>query len=174
MNTITHPGKWFERKFDFDHLSTTAEGLLERLRFTPLRIQEQIRNLSAAQLTQKFTEKWSVQENIGHLNDLEPLWHGRIHDMINGEEVMRPADLTNKKSHEASHDEVPIEKLLSDFTANRNKLIALCEENYDQIWTASALHPRLLTPMRIVDLMYFVAEHDDHHLATNRFLIHQM
>jgi hypothetical protein len=29
----------------------------------------------------------------------------------------------------------------------------------------SALHPRLKTPMRIIDLFLFVAEHDDHHLA---------
>jgi len=28
-----------------------------------------------------------------------------------------------------------------------------------------ALHPRLKTPMRTMDLFLFVAEHDDHHLA---------
>jgi hypothetical protein len=27
------------------------------------------------------------------------------------------------------------------------------------------LHPRMKTPMRLVDHLYFVAEHDDHHLA---------
>src|ERR1700719_2635884 len=26
-------------------------------------------------------------------------------------------------------------------------------------------HPRLKTPMRLVDHLYFVAEHDDHHLS---------
>jgi hypothetical protein len=26
-------------------------------------------------------------------------------------------------------------------------------------------HPRLKTPMRLVDHLYFAAEHDDHHLA---------
>jgi hypothetical protein len=29
----------------------------------------------------------------------------------------------------------------------------------------AALHPRLGTAMNIVDLAYFVAEHDDYHLA---------
>ena len=29
----------------------------------------------------------------------------------------------------------------------------------------SALHPRLKTPMRTIDLFLFVADHDDHHLA---------
>ncbi len=29
-----------------------------------------------------------------------------------------------------------------------------------------ALHPRLQQPVSVVDLGFFVAEHDDHHLAT--------
>jgi hypothetical protein len=32
-------------------------------------------------------------------------------------------------------------------------------------------HPRLKTPMRLVDHLYFVAEHDDHHLARIRELL---
>jgi hypothetical protein len=27
------------------------------------------------------------------------------------------------------------------------------------------VHPRLQQPMRVVDMAFFVAEHDDHHLA---------
>jgi len=30
--------------------------------------------------------------------------------------------------------------------------------------TAVALHPRLTTPMRLVDMLVFWAEHDDHHV----------
>jgi len=30
----------------------------------------------------------------------------------------------------------------------------------------TAWHPRLKVRMRLVDLAYFVAEHDDHHLAS--------
>ena len=29
----------------------------------------------------------------------------------------------------------------------------------------TALHPRLEQPMTVIDLFFFVAEHDDHHLA---------
>ncbi len=170
----SHPGQWFERKFDFANLSTTPEGLMERLRFTPNRLKDMIENLSPAQRTRQFEDKWSIQENIGHLNDLEPLWQGRIEDIVNGEQTMRPADLTNKKSHEAGHDEMPVEKLLSEFKANRAKLVRLCDEHFGKCLTTSSLHPRLLSPMRIIDLMYFVAEHDDHHIATIRYLAHQM
>ena len=30
----------------------------------------------------------------------------------------------------------------------------------------TSLHPRLRQPMSVVDLCFFVAEHDDHHLRT--------
>jgi hypothetical protein len=33
------------------------------------------------------------------------------------------------------------------------------------LFARSIPHPRLKTPMRLVDHFYFVAEHDDHHLA---------
>lgn len=35
----------------------------------------------------------------------------------------------------------------------------------------SARHPRLGSPMRVIDLAYFVAEHDDHHMARLRELV---
>lgn len=167
----SHPGAWFDRKFDFSKLNTTPEGLMERLRSTPLRLEALVETLTPAQLTQQFDGKWSVQENIGHLNDLEPLWLGRIEDIAAGAETMRPADLENTKTHEAEHDELPMEKLLLEFKTNRQRLVQACEENYDLLLSASAKHPRLGTPMRMVDLMYFVAEHDDHHIATVRHLV---
>ncbi len=38
----------------------------------------------------------------------------------------------------------------------------------------SAHHPRLNRPMRILDLMVFAAEHDDHHLARISELLRAM
>ena len=34
-----------------------------------------------------------------------------------------------------------------------------------ELFSRTMLHPRLKAPMRLVDHLYFVAEHDDHHLA---------
>jgi hypothetical protein len=31
--------------------------------------------------------------------------------------------------------------------------------------TFTSLHPRLKVPMNVIDLAYFVAEHDDYHLV---------
>ena len=35
----------------------------------------------------------------------------------------------------------------------------------DVSFARTTLHPRMKKPMRLVDHLYFVAEHDDHHLA---------
>ena len=34
-----------------------------------------------------------------------------------------------------------------------------------QFVSSSALQPRLKTKIRVIDLVFFIAEHDDHHLA---------
>ena len=34
-----------------------------------------------------------------------------------------------------------------------------------EVFGRTMLHPRLKQPMRLVDHLFFAAEHDDHHLA---------
>lgn len=125
----------------------------------------QTQNVSPEILALKPNGKWSIKENIGHLLDLEPLWQGRFDDVLNKKEFLREADLENKKTDRALHNQVELAELLSNFKKTRlqtiDKLNALTEKSIYQ----TALHPRLLQPMRIMDLFLFVAEHDDHHLA---------
>ena len=78
---------------------------------------------------------------------------------------MRPTDLANRKTDEANHNAQSIEKLLNDFQQIRERTIVLIENLDEETIFKSALHPRLKTPMRTMDLFLFVAEHDDHHLA---------
>jgi hypothetical protein len=55
--------------------------------------------------------------------------------------------------------------IVADFRAARSKLLQRVSELDPAIFGTTALHPRLQTPMRLVDHLFFVAEHDDHHLA---------
>lgn len=157
---------WFERRFTFDLPVAAAPGLIERLRGTPARLADRLSGLSPAQLTTRIGERWSIQENAGHLGDLEPLWLGRVHDVNAGREEMAPADLKNRRTYEARHNERPLREILSQFRTARDELVTQLEAADDADWISSALHPRLKTPMRLLDLAFFVAEHDDHHLAT--------
>lgn len=163
--------EWFKRKFAIIEDNGILPSIIERLSGTPARIEEIAGELKPDTLTLKPEGKWSVKEEIGHLSDLEPLWLGRLDDLINGLVELRTADLTNQKTHTANHNATEIKKLLQGFREQRqifvNNLIGLNDEEL----LKSSLHPRLKTPMKIIDLAYFVAEHDDHHLASVREIL---
>ena len=158
--------KWFERKFDFNQPVGVFPCVVERLRGTPARLEEMTRALPARVLTARPGDGWSIQQHAGHLIDLDELHEGRLEDYANRLEVLRPADLTNRKTFEAGHNERPLEELLAAFRAARLRFVRRLEALTEDELAASALHPRLQLPMRVIDMALFVAEHDDHHLAT--------
>jgi uncharacterized damage-inducible protein DinB len=157
--------KWFDRKFDFNSRQNVFPSIIERLRGTPIRLEEKCGDIPAAYLELKPDSTWSIKENIGHLTDLEPLWQARLDDFLNSETELRPTDLANKKTDEADHNAKSLEQLLADFRKVRMQTIGMIEKLDEEIIFKSALHPRLKTPMRTMDSFLFVAEHDDHHLA---------
>jgi uncharacterized damage-inducible protein DinB len=159
---------WVKRQFNFDMPVEMFPHVVERVRGTPARLEELVRSLPPEILTKNLgeqDERWSIQEVVGHLYDLDELHEGRLEDYKAGADVLRAADMTNKKTHEADHNSRRIEDLLAQFRDTRmdfvRRLDAMDEEGASQ----SALHPRLGKQMRVIDLAYFVAEHDDHHLA---------
>ena len=158
--------KWFERKFDFSLPVGVFPCVAERLRGTPARLEEMTRALPPRQLTARPGDGWSIQEHAGHLIDLDELHEGRLEDYANKLEVLRPADLTNRKTFEAGHNERPLEELLAAFRAARLRFVRRLEALTEGELAVTALHPRMRVPMRVVDMALFVAEHDDHHLAT--------
>lgn len=157
--------KWFDRKFEFSFEQNIFPSIIERLECAPANLRHLIDQISAEKLITKIDEKWSIQENVGHLIDLEPLWQGRLEDILNDKEFLRPTDLENKKTDLARHNEKDINVLVAEFRnlreATINALKLLSEKEINKF----ALHPRLKTPMRTIDLFFFVAEHDDHHFA---------
>lgn len=157
--------KWFERSFDFSKDQNIFPSIIERLKGTPARLEEKFKFIPTGILETKIDNTWSIKENVGHLIDLESLWQGRLDDIQSGLIEMRPTDLANGKTDEANHNAQPIEKLLSDFRKIRALTISMIENLDEETIFKSALHPRLKTPMRTMDLFLFVAEHDDHHLA---------
>ena len=156
---------WFERKFDFSFPFERYPDIVERLRGTPARVEELIRGLRPDILTRRDGETWSIQENIGHLIVVENLWLGRLEDFLAGEKTLRPADVTNRATHEADHNEQPIDAITSSFREVRRQWVDRLEALEDADFSRTALHPRLEVPMRLVDCCLFAADHDDYHLA---------
>lgn len=163
--------KWFDRKFNFNISPHTFPSIIERLSKTSLQITHRVQALPDSVLTYSVKNTWTIKENIGHLIDLEPLWQGRLEDIINGEKELRPADLQNNKTHLANHNLTPLQVLIDSFSEIRLKTINTLQTLDEDIINKSSLHPRLKIPMRTIDLFLFVAEHDDHHLARMKMLL---
>jgi len=159
------PPPWTHRQFTFDLPASLFPVVVERLRGTPARIEDKVGSLSASALTRRAGEAWSIQEHIGHLLDLDELHDGRLDDFLAGVAVFRAADMTNRKTHEAGHNERPIADLLRDFRRERERFVARLDAWDPALVSLTALHPRLQQPMRVIDMAFFTAEHDDHHLA---------
>lgn len=162
---MSHRIPWIERRFSFDLPVGLHPEILERLRGTPARVEDLVRDVSVDALTQREGKGWSIQENIGHLLDVEPLFLGRLDDYDAGAQTLRPADMTNRKTWEAEHHAKSIESILGAFRQERARMVKRLEALPPDRFGQTAIHPRLERPMRIVDMMYFQAEHDDYHSA---------
>jgi uncharacterized damage-inducible protein DinB len=156
---------WFDRKFEFSFPVDLHPNLCARLRGTPARLEEALRGHSHKLLTRKPQEKWSAQEHAGHLLDLEPLWLARVDDYVAANAQLTATDLKNRKTDEANYNAGPLEQVLAEFRAARERLLKRVDELDASLFARAIPHPRLKMPMRLVDHLYFVAEHDDHHLA---------
>lgn len=163
--------KWFDRKFDFSFGREQFTPLVARLRDTPTDLSSVVGAAPTDVLEIKPRGKWSVKEHIAHLFLLEPLWRTRFDDIRNNRPVMTPADLDNRATDEGDFNAVAIAELTARFLDERSRTLALLSSLGDSDFNGVSLHPRLKKKMRIVDLMFFVAEHDDHHLDTVRNII---
>jgi len=158
---------WFERTFPAVEDNGRLPGILERLEGTPHRLRAL---LAGFDRSSKVETGWSLAQELGHLNDLEPLWLQRAGDIVEGKGDLTEADLSNRKTHESDHEQWPLSEHINRFERNRQTFVSrLRAASADDLARASK-HPRLGTPMRLIDLAFFVAEHDDHHMAKLRQL----
>ena len=160
--------KWTERTFNFNFPIGMFPMFFERLKGTPVRIQDLIKNIPENKLEVRLNNKWSIKEHIGHLIDLEELHEGRIEDFNNKLSILRAADMSNKKTYEAFHNNKSIESLILNFRNVREKFCSHLKNKNEADLSVISTHPRLNMPMRLIDMVYFVAEHDDQHLASMR------
>ena len=157
---------WGERRFDFTFPVDFYPELIERLRGTPARLAERLPPLPAEQVRRRVNGKWSMQEHAGHLGDLDlGLFLPRLDDYEAGARFLRAADMENAATENARHNDRALAEVLEHARAARAALVARLERYEAAFFHRIAEHPRLGTTMRVVDMLYFQAEHDDYHLA---------
>ena len=165
---------WLDRDFTFDQPVGVFPSLLERLRGTTARAKELASNVSEETLAMRMAGRWSVKEHIGHLIDLEPLDNQRLQEFLSRIPVLSPADIENRATESADHRLVPIANIIARLASMRAQFISRLEVLTEEEVAIVALHPRLQKSMRLLDWVYFLAEHDDHHLAIARRVLAEL
>ena len=163
--------RWIERKFDFSFPVGIYPAVLERLRGTPARLEKMLMGVSHEILTMRIGSNWSIQEHAGHLLDMDEIHEKRLNQYIANMNILIPADMSNKKTYLAEHNYKKIKVILKQFIEARYSFVNKAEGVDDTIISRTAIHPRLNKEMRLVDMLWFTAEHDDHHLAVMRKLL---
>ena len=162
---------WIDRRFKFNFPVSIYPELIKRLYSTPSRLEALISEIPPEILTIKRFNKWSIQENIGHLLTVESLFAGRLDDYIAGAAELRPAQVNGRRTDCAEYNTWRIEKIVGDFKENRLAYVKRLNDFRPEFFENQSRHPRLAQPMRVCDMLYFQAEHDDHHINKIRHLI---
>lgn len=152
--------EWFEREFKFGLPSGMLPFYIERLKGTIVRIESKVNGVSEEILSHKLENKWSIKQNIGHLAEVDAVANKRIDEMIAGISPMSPA-VFEPRDYNQQH----ISTVINYFRENRIKNMNRYQSLTDVELTKVSLHPRLKVKMTPVDLAWFDAEHDDHHLV---------
>ena len=160
---------WFERKLDFGKPKEMLPYYLERLEGTISRIKTKVNGVADSLLSAQHNGKWSVKQNIGHLAEVDEIANRRIDEIISGVSPMSPAVFEPK----LNYNEMSITDVIQFFTERRKSNLKKYAELLDEDLMKSSLHPRLKVMMTAVDLAWFDAEHDDHHLVKINFILNQ-
>lgn len=156
--------KWTSRSFRFDLPIDRAPVIASRLRGAAPRLAA-LGSLPASALVRRWGTAWSIQEHLGHLGDLDDLHLRRLDELARGAATLSAADMENKATWAAQHNERMFAAVLADFARRRAEFVARFAALDENGLARAALHPRLRQPMRAIDVAFFTAEHDDHHIA---------
>jgi DinB family protein len=157
--------KWIERSFSFNYPVELYPEIIERVRGASARLDEYLNSAPAEILTRRDNDHWSIQENAGHLFDLDALTLERIEQYVAGVPVLHAADITNKATSEANYNNVSAAAISRLFRERRLQVVRRLDSLDAEMFSRSAIHPRLNIPMRLVDFVFFEAEHDDYHFT---------
>ena len=159
--------KWSARRFEFSFPVEIHAELLERLRGTPARLADRLGDVPRERLVRKPGRGWSIQEHAGHLADLdEILFLPRLDEYAAKVTTLRAADMSNRQTEAADHNAKSLDQVLGHLRRARAGIVSRIESLEAEAFAGVAFHPRLHVPMRLVDMMFFHAEHDDYHLAS--------
>ncbi len=132
----------------------------ERLEGTIARLEKKVSGVADSELVFQPGGKWSIKQQIGHLAEVSQVITRRLAEIVAGTSPMSPAVFEPKQNYNSQ----PVTTVLEYFARSRMATLKAYENLSETDCEKVSLHPRLMVMMNPVDLAYFDAEHDDHHL----------
>lgn len=145
--------------------------LVERILGTPARLASLCAHVPVERLALHRQGSWCAMEHIGHLMHLDEHMLERMEDFAARRPTLCAIDLKAREGRLAGQCVRALGDVLEELRLGRHELVARISALDPGALRHRALHPCKGRPMTVSDQVFFIAEHDDHHLAVLRSLL---
>lgn len=162
---------WSDRRLAYGKEEAELPVLLERVKGTHARLASLVAHAPRERLTLRAHGSWCVVDHIGHLILVQDRFEERADDFAALRDRLCTVDLAHQEVELVKHRSQDMGDLLEEFRLKR-AFFARRVEGFDRSTLRHrAYHPCQRIGMTPVDMVHFLAEHDDHHLASIRRLL---
>jgi len=109
--------------------------------------------------------KWSIKDNIAHLVSYQPVFIGRVHQMLKGDTPVFNAYSADNEPDFIEAQGLSLNDMLSKLNGNRRQILELITNLPDDKLSLKGTHPKYGTLM-ITEWTEFFLLHEAHHLFT--------
>ena len=166
-----NPVPWSQRTFDYGRSLDELPVLLERVQGTAARLSQLLARQPADKLLLRSDGKWSAMEHLGHLLTLQDRFAPRVDDFEQRRPKLCDISLHDQEPLIRVHRTRMLGNVLEEFRTKRVAFANRVEHLQRRSLEHVAYHPCQERKMRPVDMLLWIAEHDDHHLASLRTLL---
>jgi len=141
-------------------------ALVCRLKTQHLAVAEIVKHLDEQRLNQQPEPgKWSIKDNIAHLVSYQPVFIGRVHQMLKGDTPVFSAYRADDEADFIEAQGWPLTDLLNKLNGNRRQILELLTNLPDEQLSLKGTHPKYGT-LTIPEWTEFFLLHEAHHLFT--------
>lgn len=164
---------WAERHIPLGQPPEQLPFLLERVWGTPSRLVQLTVHEPLERLSLRRQGSWSVLEHIGHLVHLQDRMDERVDDFAAQRPCLCRIDLEGQEQLLAGYTSRTLGDVLEEFRLKRAYFVRRLSELDPGALRHAAKHPCRGEMATVADMVHYLAEHDDHHLALIRRLLTQ-
>ena len=141
-------------------------SLVCRLKTQHLAVAEIVKHIDEQRINhQPEPGKWSIKDNIAHLVSYQPVFIGRIHQMLKGDTPVFNAYRADDQADFIEARGWSLEDLLSKLNGNRRQILELITNLPDDQLSLTGSHLKYGT-LTITEWTEFFLLHEAHHLFT--------